>query len=234
MEQTSQQWSLDQLERDGMAWPPASWEYPAGSVGQADGVGAAAAPEADIVPQPSSWSRIGGIAREIAETLVLTIAIFLLIKIPFQNFRIEGSSMEPNFHTGQYLIVNKALYWPWFSKPARGDVVVLVPPRSPDRDFIKRVIGLPGETVEIRQGKVLINGKPLDEEYLPHSGSYSSPATTLGPEEYYVLGDNRDNSNDSHSWGPLPKENIVGKAWVSYWPPQEWGVVPDAKPALAQ
>ena len=96
-----------------------------------------------------------------------------------------------------------------------GDKVVFVP------------YTLPGETVEVRQGRVFINNAPLEEKYIQRPGSYTKPPTTLGPKEYFVLGDNRDNSNDSHTWGPLPKSNIEGKAWLTYWPPKEWGVVPN-------
>jgi signal peptidase I len=224
-----------------MAWPPGPWEslpgYPqqgAWENGAARaGVASSALPgvtqlelEAPTAPAGANrWEQAGNVVREIVETLVLTFAIFLLIRIPFQNFRIEGYSMEPTLHSGQYLIVNKALYR-WISAPKRGDIIVLEPPRDRDRDYIKRVIGLPGELVEVKQGRVYINGKPLAEDYLTRLGSYTTQPVTLGPEEYYVLGDNRDNSNDSHSWGPLPRSNIVGKAWISYWPPKDWGLVP--------
>lgn len=227
-------WRLDQLERDGMAWPPAPWEtvpgYPQPQTGADVGVVTPLAPTlpplADEAPHPNRWSQAGHIAREVAETLILTIAIFFLIRQFFQNFRIEGYSMEPTLHSGQFLIVNKALY-KWLGDPERGDIVVLEPPRVPDRDYIKRIVGLPGETVEVRQGQVYVNGKPLDERYLQRRGSYTAAPITLAATEYYVLGDNRDNSNDSHNWGPLPRSNIVGKAWVIYWPIRDWGLAPN-------
>lgn len=226
-----QNWTLDQLERDGMAWPPGPWEKLPGHIAEAaaEPVAAAATEAAtaqEVAPTASRWAGAGSVAREIIETLVLTAAIFFLIRIPFQNFRIEGFSMEPTLHTGQFIIVNRALYR-WFSPLQRGDIVVLKPTNNPDRDYIKRVIGLPGETVEVKSGRVYINNKPLAEEYLQRLGSYTRPPVTLGAEEYYVLGDNRDNSNDSHNWGALPKDNIEGKAWVIYWPFKDWGMVPN-------
>ncbi len=174
-------------------------------------------------PQPVK-ERVQGALRELIETLVLTLIIFFLIRSVVQNFRIEGVSMEPNFHHGQFLIINKLAYK--LGRPARGDVVVFHYPRDPGRDFIKRVIGLPGDTVEVRQGQVFINGAPVYEPYPLSLGTYSAPPVTVGPDQVYVLGDNRNNSSDSHLWGNLSIDLIVGKAWVSYWPPQYWSVVP--------
>lgn len=179
---------------------------------------------APAVAQPSAWSGLGNALRELIETLLLTLVIFLLIRFAVQNFRIEGYSMEPNFHDGQFLLVNKLEYK--IRPPQRGDVIVLQYPPAPVRDFIKRVIGLPGERIEVVNGRVFINGAPLIENYPLNPGSYSYGPVTVGPDEYFVLGDNRNNSSDSHSWGMLPLKNIVGKAWVSYWPPQMMGLVP--------
>lgn len=163
--------------------------------------------------------------REILETLLLALIIFFGVKeFVLQNFRVEGQSMEPNFHTGQYLIVDKISYR--LRPIERGDVIVFVPPREANRDFIKRVIALPGERVEIRQGRVLINGKLLQEPYITVSWTYTYGPQVVGENEYFVLGDNRNNSSDSRMWGLLPKKNVVGKAWLSYWPPQQWGLVP--------
>ncbi len=170
--------------------------------------------------------------REIIETVIMTVIIFALIRIPTQTFRIEGYSMEPNFKAGQYLIVNKAVYW--FREPRRGEVVVFQFSDNPPRDYIKRIIGLPGETVEVRNGQVYINGELLLEPWEPNPGSYSNGPVTLGPNEYYVLGDNRNNSSDSHSWGPLDGDRIIGKAWISYWPPKLPDVDPRRYPRLAQ
>lgn len=184
--------------------------------------------------------------RELTETILLALLIFLLVRAVVQNFKVEGSSMEPTLHSGQYLLVNKAAYFyiDWsrvsrylpflntvegkthlFGSPQRGDVVVFRFPRDPSRDFIKRVIGLPGDTVEVRTGRVYINGAPLDEPYLTDSPHYTVPRETLASDNYFVLGDNRNSSSDSHVWGVVPRENIVGKAWVVYWPMDSWGLL---------
>ncbi len=175
-------------------------------------------------PQPSFLVGVGNALRELIETLLLTLVIFLLIRFAVQNFRIEGFSMEPNFHDGQFLLVNKIIYM--FHPAERGDVVIFRYPNNPSRDFIKRIIGLPGDKLEIVNGRVIINGDLLNETYPLNAGTYSYGPTTVGPGEYFVLGDNRNNSSDSHSWGLLPAKDIIGKAWVSYWPPQMMGLVP--------
>lgn len=169
------------------------------------------------------WQGFKSALREIVETVLLTLLIFFAIRALIQNFRIEGTSMEPNLHDGQYLIINKFAYY--LHPPERGDVVVFHYPRNPRRDFIKRVIGLPGETVEIRGKHLYIDGEELDESYALYTGNYSWAAQRLGEDEYFVLGDNRNSSSDSHNWGPLPGDAIIGKAWISYWPPKYLGLI---------
>jgi signal peptidase I len=187
---------------------------------------------------------VGSAVREIVEVVLLALLLVMVIRTFIQNYRIDGISMEPNFHDGQFLIVNRYAYCPgihvevpfinakvwektWcVRQPQRGDVVVFEYPRDPSRDFIKRVIGLPGETVEVRAGQVLVNGSPLAEPFAPNPGSYTAPPITVGPEEVYVMGDNRNNSSDSHLWGPLPQRHIIGEATLSYWPPRHWSLVP--------
>jgi signal peptidase I len=164
------------------------------------------------------------ILREFVETALLTLLIFLAIRTLIQNFRIEGVSMEPNLHDGQYLIINKLVYY--LHPPERGDVVVFHYPKNPRRDFIKRIIGLPGERVEVRGESIFINREELAEPYALHTGKYAWGPQRLGEDEYFVLGDNRSSSSDSHSWGPLPRDALVGKAWISYWPPKHLGLVP--------
>ncbi len=181
---------------------------------------------------------------ELVQTVLLAVVIFLVIRNVVQNFRIDGISMEPNFHSGQFLIVNRFAYCPglhldidplsihlektWCVRPPdRGDVVIFEYPRDPSRDFIKRVIGLPGETVEIVAGKVYVDGQLLPEPFGPNPGSYTSGPITVAAGEVFVLGDNRNNSSDSHSWGLLPQDLIIGKAWLSYWPPTDWAVIPN-------
>jgi signal peptidase I len=186
-------------------------------------------PDLDLA-RPATRERVsigrtfGGtsLLREIAETVLLTLMIFLVLNTTTGRFQVRGSSMEPTLHDGQYLIISKLIYW--MRSPERGDVIVFEPPGNPDEDYIKRVIGLPGEQVEIRDGIVSINGAPLKEPYIESPAFYSG-TWNLGAGEYFVLGDNRRNSSDSHSWGVLPHDNVVGKAWLCYWPPEEWGMV---------
>jgi signal peptidase I len=178
------------------------------------------------LPEPTPASGRASSARpflrDLVESLVLALLIYLVINALTGRFYVRGSSMEPTLHNGQYLVVSKISYR--FSEPQRGDIVVFVSPNGAGEDYIKRIIGLPGERVEIRDGAVWINGYRLDEPYL-NSGIPYTGAWSLGPDEYFVLGDNRANSSDSHAWGPLPRRNIIGKAWLCYWPPQYWGLV---------
>jgi signal peptidase I len=174
--------------------------------------------------KPSFWTNLGSALRELIETLILTLVIFLLIRFAVQNFRIEGYSMEPNLHDGQFLFVNKLIYM--LHPPERGDVIVFVPPNNSTRDFIKRVIGLPGDRVEIVNGRVFVNGEELREVYPLNPATYSMSSVNVPADEYFVLGDNRNYSSDSHSWGTVSAKKIIGKAWISYWPPQQIGMVP--------
>ena len=203
------------------------------------------APEEQGTPQPTE-RRPSPLAAfwEIVEVLLLAVLMVVLVRNFIQNYRIDGVSMEPNFHNQQFLIVNRWAYCPgiylevpvvninlWSKawcvrEPRRGDVVIFEYPRDPSRDFIKRVIGLPGETVEVQAGKVYVDGQLMPEPFGPNPGSYSAAPVTVGPGEVYVMGDNRNNSSDSHLWGPLPQDRIIGKALVSYWPPRHWSIVP--------
>lgn len=167
----------------------------------------------------------GNAARELVETVLLTLVIFFMIRFAIENYRIEGYSMEPNFHDGQFLLVNKIQYL--LSPPRRGDVIIFRYPLNPKKNFIKRVIGLPGEKVQIQAGKIYVNDVRVPEPYPYNFADYDWGPVTIGPDEYFVLGDNRPESSDSHAWGMLPAKDIIGKAWVSYWPYELWGVVPD-------
>ena len=159
--------------------------------------------------------------RELLEMAILTIAIFLVVRVALQNFRVEGESMEPNLHNDEYILVNKIDYL--LHSPQRGDVIVFkaVPANEPDKDFIKRVIGLPGETVQVKNETVYINGHKLNEPYNHYPPEYTFGPSKVPPGSYFVLGDNRNNSEDSHLWKWLPRSDIIGKAWVSYWPPSD-------------
>ncbi len=161
--------------------------------------------------------------REIVETVLLTAAIFLLVNAATGRFRIEGQSMEPNLHDGEYVLIDKISYL--LHAPERGDVIVFVPPNN-ERDYIKRVIGLPGDTVEIRGGQVYVNRVVLDEPYLKNLTNSDMPARTIEEGRYFVMGDNRNNSSDSRSFGAIAPQSIVGRAWLVYWPPSDWGTVP--------
>jgi signal peptidase I len=161
------------------------------------------------------------------EILKLTV-IALLIVVPiryyvFQPFIVKGQSMEPNFENGDYLIIDEISYR--FREPQRGEVIVFKYPLDPSQRYIKRIIGLPGETIQIENDKVIIyqnNSKPLvlnESSYLPSyiqtSGNFS---VTLNKNEYFVLGDNRLSSYDSRRWGPLPREDIIGRVFIRAWP----------------
>lgn len=158
--------------------------------------------------------------RETLKTILLAALVFVVVNTATGRFNLDGPSMQPTLHKGEYVLVNRIEYKLY--PPQRGDVIVF---RLADGMRIKRIIGLPGETVEIQQGQVLINGQPLPEVYVKHPGTYSMPPCVIGANEYFVLGDNRDNSSDSHNWGTLPASAIDGKAWLIYWPPQDWGVI---------
>jgi signal peptidase I len=181
------------------------------------------------VDPPASPSGRGrgllGMLREALETILPAILIALLINVFVgQATRVEGQSMEPNLHSNQRLVVEKLSYR--FHGPQRFDVVVIKVPSQGDELLIKRIVGLPGETVEIHDGQVYIDGQLLNEPFTDEQtrpGRYAS--VTVPPLHVFVLGDNRNHSNDSRSFGPVAIENIVGRAWVSYWPPEDLGVV---------
>jgi signal peptidase I len=232
------------LERDDMAWPPAPWERAPSQWRDDLWGGAEPFQPYDVPPAPvaeaATPARRPGtrLMREFVETIALTLLIFLGIKLVVQNFKIQGASMEPTLHDGQFLLVNKLVYQ-GLGEPQRGDIVVFKAWEQgggvEERDFIKRVVGLPGDTLEIRDNSVFVNGQTLGEPYLEPSNLTTDRIgpITLGPEEYYVMGDNRGNSSDSRTYGPLDQEHIIGKAWLSYWPPGDIGVVPDSDSSFA-
>ncbi len=181
------------------------------------------APPTDVLPVPPAPTPGKGLLREVIETILLTVLIYLAVNFGTGRFRIEGSSMEPSMHPDQYVLVDKVSYM--LGDPKRGDVIVFNYPLATERDFIKRIIGLPGETVSVAQGMVSVNGQPLDEPYISAPHTYEN-TWVLGPDEYFVLGDNRNSSSDSHSWGPLARHYLIGRAIFVYWPPTLWGLVP--------
>lgn len=169
----------------------------------------------------------GFIFNDILESVVIAVVLAVVIRyFIFQPFYIPSGSMEPTLMPGDKIIVNKFLYR--FQPPKRGDVFVFKYPKDPTRDFIKRVIGLPGDTIEVRDSVLFINGKQQAEPWLPPAllfGSY--PPTKVPPGSYFAMGDNRNNSEDSRVWGFVPEENIRGKAVVVFWPINRMELIKD-------
>ena len=160
--------------------------------------------------------------KDVLETVLLSVVLFVGINVVSARIRVDGDSMEPNLMTGEYLIVNRLSYRT--GNPQRGDIIVFHPPVEPKEEYIKRIIGLPGDDVEVKNGQVYINGQLLDETYLnikmDYVGSWHVPAGQL-----FVLGDNRNNSSDSHKWGTISMDAVIGKAILVYWPPLDWGLI---------
>ena len=156
---------------------------------------------------------------------IAVIVCVLLITYVVQAFKVQGTSMSPELADGERILVNKFVYY--VDDIQRGDVVVFWYPEDPNLSFIKRVIALPGETVEIRAGAVYVNGRLLDEPYVSEQNAdrRSFPAEEIRPGHYFVLGDNRRGSNDSRSWGLVPERYIYGKAILRLWPPSVMGRV---------
>ena len=200
---------------------------------------------------PSTTPPMSHVIRELLEAVVLALLVFFVIQLSIQNFRVQGHSMRPTLEGGEYLMVNKLGYmrldmqrlarlvpfWdveeperrhlPFAHPPERGDVIVFRAPATPEKDFVKRVVGLPGEKVEVRSGSIYVNGRLQVEPYLAHADLTQNmdciPKTEhtgcrLQEDQYFVLGDNRGSSNDSRDWGPVTLEDIVGKVWFVYWP----------------
>lgn len=196
----------DKPEQSNRPLPPA----PDGSTGQTAAMGA--------------WASFFEFVKTIAFILI---AAFLIRHFLIQPFVVDGSSMEPNFHNQEYILVDKVTYH--LRQPQRGDVIVFHPPGETD-NFIKRIIGLPGERVDINGHQVSINGKPLDEKYLPTFSPLAGDgevnfSEVLQTNQYFVMGDNRDQSKDSREIGPIGKERIIGKAWLILYPLKNASVI---------
>lgn len=162
--------------------------------------------------------------QDVVETLLLAVILFLVINTLTGRYQVHGQSMEPSLRDGQYLIASKVAYW--LHPPDRGDVIVLNPPGGRSEvPYIKRVIGLPGDVVEAHDRRIWVNGVALNEPYINAPPNYTGN-WVIRNGDYFVLGDNRNNSSDSHAWGTLPRSNILGKAVFSYWPPETWGAIP--------
>lgn len=176
------------------------------------------------VAQPSSDNRAPWLRflLDVLETVVITAFLFLGINIVTARIRVDSYSMEPTLTRGSLVMVIKLAYK--FSTPQRGDVIVFHYPPNPEQQYIKRVIGLPGEQVKIANGQVYINGGLLEEPYIQvpiqRGGEWQVPENAL-----FVLGDNRNNSADSRVWGMVPLDYVIGKALFVYWPPEKWSLL---------
>jgi signal peptidase I len=189
-------------------------------------------------PPPATSTQDAGrrqgksLVREMVETLVLTAVLFFIARATVQPFRVDGHSMDPTLHDSEFILVDKVSYR--IGQPQRGDIVVFKFPGDTTRDFIKRVIGVPGDTVAVKNSTVYVNGRPLPESYLPaiQDPNYTFPDPgakpyKVPPNVLFVLGDNRNNSYDSHSWGieyPLSENLVVGRALLAYWPLGDFAV----------
>ncbi|MDO8573301.1 MAG: signal peptidase I [Candidatus Daviesbacteria bacterium] len=181
--------------------------------------------------QKSFFGNFGGYAVEFIETLVVFGAVFAAIYLFVAQFhKVAGNSMVPTMHNGDYLITEKISYR--FREPNRSEIIVLENPRDESQDFIKRIIAVPGDTVQISNNSVYVNGQILNEQYLP-SGTPTPPGTfvregdiiKVGKNQYFAFGDNREHSSDSREWGPVTKEEIVGRALFRYFPFQDAGLL---------
>ena len=171
--------------------------------------------------RPSLGQEVRGWARDIFFTVLIAILVVIFV---VQPVKVEGTSMEPRLEPQDRIFVNKFVYY--FSGVARADIVVFWYPKDKTKSFIKRVIGLPGETIEVRSGVVYLNGEKLAEPYL--TGEFdndSYPLQVVPPEHYFVLGDHRNSSNDSRDWGFVPEQNIFGEAVFRYWPLSKLGLI---------
>jgi signal peptidase I len=161
--------------------------------------------------------------KELIITLVVAIVIFLLLRLVVGSYAVISDSMEPGLYEGERILVNKMAYH--FGEPQRGEIVVFASPED-ESPLIKRIIGLPGDIIEIKNNVVLVNRSRLIEPYLKESPNYNMSSLQVPAQHYFVLGDNRNNSHDSHSGWTVPQENIVGRAWIFTWPPGKWGTIP--------
>jgi signal peptidase I len=189
-----------------------------------------APPSRGVSASPSLGARLARGLLELLQTVVVAALLFFAVNLVTARIRVEGSSMEPTLHDGELVVVYRLAYrW---QAPQRGDIVVFRFPLDPDRRFIKRIIGLPGDTIAVHDGRVWVNGDALDEPYIAAPPRYDGE-WQVRDDEVFVLGDNRNNSSDSQNWGPLPVRDLIGKAVLVYWPPEEMGPIPHYDQAVA-
>jgi signal peptidase I len=165
--------------------------------------------------------------REAVITIVVALLLYFVLQATVQKSIVNGYSMETTLDNGQQVLINKVVYH--LHTPQRGDIIIFHPPQQPSYSlpYIKRVIGLPGETIEIKNDIVYINGQGLEEPYINDPPHYTMLPVTVPDGSYFVLGDNRNNSSDSHGGWTVPQQNIIGKAWLLIWPPGTWGLAPN-------
>jgi signal peptidase I len=179
-------------------------------------------PEPVVTNPEEGHSGFARMLLDILETLVLSVLLFVGINAISARIRVDGYSMEPTLHTGEFVIVNRLAYQ--FGSPKIGDVIVFHYPRDPQQEYIKRIIGLGGDTVRVEGGNVYVNGQRLNEPYIAAPPAYQN-TWQVPDSSLFVLGDNRNNSSDSHNWGFVPMNYVVGKAIAVYWPPENWGLI---------
>jgi len=182
----------------------------------------------DVAQEKMNWGRF---LLDIVETLVLAIVLFLGINAVSARVRVDGTSMIPTLQNGEFMLVSKMSYR--FGNVQRGDIIVFHFPMNPEEELVKRVIGLPGDHVSVQAGAVSVNGQVLNEPYIAATPGYSGEWDVLDGQ-LFVLGDNRNNSNDSKDWGFLPFDKVVGKAVLIYWPPPMWKVIKHTDALAAQ
>ncbi len=181
--------------------------------------------QTEVIPEaPKRGTRSGcfSFAIDTVETVLLALILFFGINAISARVRVENISMLPTLHPGEFVLINKLAYK--IGQPSRGDIIVFHYPRDPSQDYIKRVIGIPGDTVVIENGKVMVNNIVLDEPYISAPPAYAN-RWVVPQNDLFVLGDNRNQSSDSHSWGYVPYDLVVGKAVFIYWPLQNFQVI---------
>ncbi|MEW6568505.1 MAG: signal peptidase I [Chloroflexota bacterium] len=185
-----------------------------------------------VEPAPPEWGAAASGPRstsalhllaELVQTLLIAVFLFFVVDRTTARIRVDGNSMEPSLHDGDLVVVNRLAYW--LGEPARGDIIVFYFPYDPEKRYIKRLIGLPGDQITVRGGQLYINGQGLHERYTTGESSRDGN-WVVGPNEVFVLGDNRANSSDSSDWGTVPMSEVIGKAFLVYWPPWDLRVIP--------
>lgn len=224
------------------AWPPPALSGFSGRkqlLNPQDSVPENDEPAPEQAAAPARPKRRASLLQELLETVLLTLILFTVTRISVQNFQVQGTSMVPTMQNGERILVEKVSYH--FHLPNRGDIVVFKYPLDTSQDFIKRVIGLPGDHIAIKmyQGvyRTFVNGKMLDEPYIngvqdaPYPASCAAVKTcvpyVVPSNDLFVMGDNRNSSYDSRSWGPMPMSDMIGRAFIAYWPLSDLSLIPN-------